>query len=98
VLARRARGPGGGPSRPLGAGDGNAFGPQRSRGHAPIGLGAQPAGQQVCANAGDDISAYAKIGLRQLSQLQQEFDPHGYGSSSDLRTNRTLSEMVPERI
>lgn len=36
--ARRAGGPGGRPSRILGAGDGNASGPQRTRVHAPIGL------------------------------------------------------------
>ena len=28
--------------------------------------GAQPAGQQVCANAGDDISAYAKTRIASL--------------------------------
>src|SRR6185436_5465329 len=38
VLARRVRGTGGRLSRPLGAGDGNASGPQRTRAHAPIGL------------------------------------------------------------
>jgi hypothetical protein len=38
VLARRARGPGGRPSRTLGAGDRNASGPRRTCGHAPIAL------------------------------------------------------------